>query len=482
MSRTFAFASSSFEYTHGALPLARKLEEHGYTVHWISFRGHERHWLLKQGVSPAHILDTLATFDPRRHTGDNLIRSLKRLENGSPPYVNDIILMDRLLRRKPDQFGYAYLAHLDEVVSDYLVRNDIRFVSNGRDTALQVACAKICARLGIISVVPTGIRLPDHRYGFCPGHTEEEFVQFRIAGEPERSQAREFLKLFRETKPIPHYVLLERRNNRFLRRIPKDVRLYGAHFLRGLRDLSNDYTRYSLARLFAMYLRRRLNALHLSMAPPFEPVGTQPFVIYAYHVQPESSVDVLASYVSDQPALIRQIARALPASHELYVKPHQDHLGGLSRRELVTLKKIPGVRLVSPYLQSHELMLRSSAILTLTGTMAFQGALHGVPSIIFAPQFFKSLPGVHYCTSPVELPTLFARVLSRPKVDDDAQLVDFLAQQIANSFIGRYVPYMSAFSESEVTGLVDAYDTAYRALVEPVGLSAAAPRGTLAGM
>jgi hypothetical protein len=123
-------------------------------------------------------------------------------------------------------------------------------------------------------------------------------------------------------------------------------------------------------------------------------------------------------------------------------------------------------------------MLRSSAILTLTGTMAFQGALHGVPSIIFAPQFFRTLPGVHYCKSPVELPALFARILSQPKVDADAQLVEFLAQRIANSFEGRYVPYMSAFTDSEVAGLVEAYDTAYRALVAPVGLSAAGPKGT----
>jgi hypothetical protein len=474
MSKGFAFVSSSFEYTCGVLPLARRLEESGYRVHWLSFRRYERYWLTRRGVPRERILDTLATFDAKRPSGEELRRSLQRLESCGPPHANDLILMDRLLKHKPDEFGYAYLAHLDEVISDYLQRHDIRFVSAGRDTALQLVCAKVCARLGIASVVPTAVRLPDDRFGFCQGYTESEFVRFRDAGESERAQAREFLRLFRATKPIPHNVLVERRNNSFLRRVPQDVRLCASFFVRGLHDLGNDYTRYSLRQLSAMYLRRRLNALHLSVAPPFERVGDRPFVIYAYHMQPESSVDVLASYVSDQPALIRQIARALPASHELYVKPHQDHVGGLSRRELLTLRKIPGVRLVSPFLPSHELMLQSSAILTLTGTMAMQGALHGIPSIIFAPQFFRALPGVHYCTSVFDLPALFTRVLSQPRGGADAQIVEFLAQQIANSFVGRVSPYGAPFTEDETASLVRAYETAYRALVTPTAQPSAA--------
>lgn len=468
MTKGFAFVSSSFEYTCGVLPVARMLEQRGYEVHWISFRGYERHWLMRNGVAPARILDTLATFDPKGSAAAEVIQSLTRLENGSPPHANDIILMDRLLKRKPDEFGYAYLAHLERSLSEYFLRHDIRFVSAGRDTALQLVCAKVCERLGIASVVPTAVRLPDDRYGFCLGHTENEFVRFRTADEADRANARDFLRLFRETKPVPHNVLVERRNNSFLLRVPRDVGLYGSFFVRGLHDLGNDYTRYSLRQLFGMYLRRRLNALHVSLAPPFEPLGDRPFVIYAYHMQPESSVDVLASYVSDQPALIRQIARSLPATHELYVKPHQDHVGGLSRAELLELKRIPGVRLISPFVPSHALMLRSQAILTLTGTMAFQGALHGVPSIIFAQQFFRTLPGVHYCASPLDLPALFSRVLSQPKVNHDAEIVEFLAQQIANSFVGRVSPYVTEFTETEITGLVNAYATAYRALVNPV--------------
>jgi len=463
MSKGFAFVSSSFEYTRGVLPLAQRLEAHGYRVHWISFRGYERNWLRQNGVPQARILDTLGTFD-RLMRAEEVQHWLGRLESSGTPYVNDIILMDRLLRLKPDGFAYAYLAHVYRAISSFLQECDIRFVSAGRDTALQIVCAKVCAQLGVVSVVPTAIRLPDDRFGFCIGHTESAFVRFHHAGEAERAQARAFLRLFRETRPVPHNVFVERRHNSFLRRLPEDIELYTSFFSRGLHDLGNDFTRYSLRQLFGMYLRRRFNASHLAIAPPFEPLGSKPFVIYAYHMQPESTVDVLAPYFSDQPAVIEQIARSLPSDHELYVKPHQDHVGGLGRRQLLALKRIPGVRLIAPFVSSHELMLQSKAIVTLTGTMSLQGALHGVPSIIFAPQFFAGLPGVHRCTSPLELPAILAEVLAGERCDHDAEIVEFLALQIANSFVGRVSPYVDSFSEEEIRTLIRAYDVAYQKL------------------
>ena len=464
MTRRFAFVSSSIEYSQGVFPVARLLEKQGFEVHWISFRGYERAWLADNGVAPERIADTLSGLGAGRFTGPELQQHLLRLENGAPPYVNDIILMDRLLKRRSDEFARMYLAHLDDVLTRYLQEHGIQFVSAGRDTALQIVCAKVCARLGIPSVVPTVVRMPDDRYGFCVGHTESEFVKLRETGEADRTQARTFLKFFRETQPIPSIVFFEKRNNAFLRRIPRDIRLFGSFFSRGLRDRGNDFTRYSLSRLFRMYLRRRLNALHVRMAPVFEPPGERPFVLYAYQMQPESSVDVLASYVSDQPALIKQIARALPASHELYVKPHPDHVGGVSRAELLALKQIPGVRLVSPFLPSHDLMKRASVILTLTGTMAFQAALHGVPAVIFAPQFFRAVPGVHYCRSPLDLPSLFAQLLTGPHVHRDEDIVEFLAYHFANSFVGRVSPYATPFDDTEMTELVRAYVAVYDAL------------------
>jgi hypothetical protein len=306
--------------------------------------------------------------------------------------------------------------------------------------------------------------MPDDRYAFCQGHLEAEFVKFRDPNDADRRWAREFLSTFRDSKPIPWAVLLERKNNQFLRRVPADIRLFMGMLRWGRHDRNNDFTRYSMRRLLAMYVRRRWNALHVRAAPLFEPLGERPFVLYAYQMQPESSIDVLSSYMSNQPELITQIARSLPATHELYVKPHPDHVGGLTRRQLTELKRIPGVRLISPFLPSHDLMVRAAVVLTPTGTMAFQAAMHGVPAVIFAPEFFRAMPGVHYCRTLTDLPQIFQAVLNQPRGGSDAAIVEFLAANYVNSFLGRVSPYGSAFDPAEIASLLSAYKEVFQKL------------------
>jgi hypothetical protein len=388
-----------------------------------------------------------------------------RLEGDTGPRLNDIILMDRKLKLKPKAFSRAYMAHIERVVTEFLVDRKIRFVSAGRDTALQIACGKICARLGIPSVVPTVARMPDDRYGFCVGHMESEFVKFRDAGEAERTSAREFLRLFRDTKPLPSAVLFERRNARFLRRLHTDFSRWIRMGAQGLYDRDNDYTRYSMGRLWRMFWRKRLNALVVNTFPVYEPLGTRPFVLYAVMMQPESSIDVLASFVSDQKTLITQIARSTPATHEIWIKAHPDFVGGMSRSELLELRNIPGARLISPHGNTHDLMKKAAIVITPTGTMAYEAALHGIPSIILAPEFFRKVPGVHYCTTPTDLPALIPRLLTEPRRDDDEAIVDFLAFIFANTFVGRVTTYLGDFTEDELRALQESYDRIYERLV-----------------
>jgi capsule polysaccharide export protein KpsC/LpsZ len=171
--------------------------------------------------------------------------------------------------------------------------------------------------------------------------------------------------------------------------------------------------------------------------------------------------------VSDQGYLISAIAKSTPCTHDLYVKPHPDHIGGRSRAELLELAKIPGVRLISPHLNSHDLIQGASIVLTPTGTMAMESAFFRVPSIVFADEFFKAMPFVHHCRSLGELPELIPRLLSSPRPDRSSEMISFLAYQFANSFAGRYNTYIGPYSEEELTTLVHAYSVVYDRLRQP---------------
>ena len=466
MAKIVAFISSSTAYTEGILPLVRQMESTAdYQVYWISFRNFERKWLLQNGVSEDRILDTLTTFRINKYSETECTRLLNELEDNKQPLVNDIILMDRLIKQKSKIFGYAYLAHIQDIVTDFLIEKKIQLVSGGRDTALQISCSKICDRLGILYTIPTLVRLPDDRFVYFYGIKESNFINFRQPTESDLEEAKLFLQYFRKDKPIPSAVYFEKKNNQFVKRIPRDIKMAFNLFLYGvIHDRKNDFTRYQFSQLIEMYFRRRFNAFLIKMADIFEPLGDKPFVIYAYHMQPESVIDVLASFYSDQLALIKQIARSMPVTHELYVKPHPDHVGGLSRENLLKIKSIPGVRLISPYHSSHDLMIRSSAVIAPAGTMAYQAVLHGIPSVIFAPEFFGQIPGVYICNCINELNNLLKTILyDRSMINDDA-IITFFAKIFANSFVGRQTTYLGPFENDEIQTLMNSYNLIFGAL------------------
>lgn len=460
-----AFVSSSFEYTQGIFPFARRLDAHGYIVHWISFRRYERQWLLSQGVPQEQILDTLDGLDEAMPPEEIDMR-LAQLEDGSAPYTNHIVLMDRLLRLKSETFARAYLAHIEKTVTLFLLEHGVKLVSGGRDTALQISTSKICNRLGISYIVPTMTRIPDDRYGFCEGYTEASFVACREPSPDDRAEAAEFLRHFREMKPVPTTVDFERRNNQFFRRVPRDIGLIFTMAYRGIYDRGNDFTRYSVRQLFEMYWQRRWNALCVRLAPPFRRQGSKPFVLYAYQMQPESSIDVLAAQYSDQITLVRQIARSVPSSHDFYVKPHPDHVGGLSRAKMAEISQIPGVTLVDPFASGRELMHRAALIVTPAGTMAYEAALFGIPSIIFVDEFYSCLPTVHRCQSIDALPELVGILLSKTSQPDDQAILDYLAILFANTIIGRNTSYFGPFIDAELTNMEKAYDHLYEVLCQ----------------
>src|SRR5574340_1092554 len=84
--------------------IAARLRAAGRCVHWLSTG---RRWtaeLLNRGVNSSEILD-ITTWGPEwsQHgeIGEEMRWDLQQFENTSGLRVNDIVLMDRLLNRKP---------------------------------------------------------------------------------------------------------------------------------------------------------------------------------------------------------------------------------------------------------------------------------------------------------------------------------------------------------------------------------------------
>ena len=415
------------------LHFARSLEEAGFDVHWICALAAEAGYLRANGVSSDHILDVNVGFrrDGALPTGAR--ERLHRLENAAQPRINDIILMDRILSKKPPEFSVRYMDHLGVSISAFLEARGIVMVSSWRDTALQLMTMLVCKERGIGFVVPTRARIPQDMYGFCTGHHTAGFLALREIADADRKWAVDFLDEFESRGMRPALKISARGFADVLHLLPVHARTFFYELRRSLHDAGNDYARYPIPRLVLAYLRRRVNLLVYKLVRPAETsvADDAPFCLYALHTQPESSIDVVGSFFSDQIGLVRYISRSLPATHTLYVKVHPTDVDGQSLAFYRAIKAIPNVRLLDFAVDSRTLLQRASLVFALTGTIAYEAGLLGKPVVVFARNYFNDLPTVHYCESPPALPALVERLLG-PEFADPRTLrprtLDFLAR------------------------------------------------------
>jgi len=442
-------------------PFAARLEREGFRVFRVHSLASATQRLRRLGVPAERILEIAdpATFPPL--TEDARLR-LAELEGDGLPRIHSIILMDRLLRRMPHDFALRYLAAVQEQVTRFLLDNRITCVSSGRDTALQLLTMLICKQQGIGWGCVTYTKLPVERFALSPSHVPTRFYPIREVTEADVAEARTFLEAFHAKQLAP---IIERSAGSWmqvLRWLPRHLRLGLAALADGLgADRGNRFARRPLSDLLRMYAAKKRNLFYVNHVLRYPPRGNRPFALIGLHRQPESSVDVVGAYYSDQVGLIGQIARSLPLTHDLYVKVHHSDIDGQPPSFYRELQGIPGVKLVEPLAPIRRLVAEADLIVTNTGATGYEAGLMGKPVIAFADVFWTGLPTVHYCDAPPRLPELIGRLLAAPPPADlEERVVRFLAGVIAHSFpcLPNRVWLGEPFSERDLDELAKAYD------------------------
>ena len=452
------------------LPFGAALEDADFEVFWVCALKADAKYLVRHGIPLSRVLEVNDSFRPGSRSLTECREELAGFENDTDPRVNDIILMDRLIRKKDWHFSIEYLHHVAVAISAFLSASRVSLVSSWRDTAIQLTAMLVARKLGIPFVIPTRIRIPQEVYGFCTTHHTESFLSLREPTEEDVTWAENVLVAFEALALKPALKKSTRSFTDVVRLLPIHARAFGYELQRSFHDFGNDYTRYPIGRLVGMYLKRRVNLLRYKLFNPSVrdlPLDER-FCLYALHTQPESSIDVQGSYFSDQLELIRHIARSLPSTHVLYVKVHPTDLDGKPLDFYRRVKAIPSVVLVDYVVDSRSLLNRASLVFALTGTIAYEAGLMQKPVIAFARNYFNQLPTVHRCETLTELPVLIANVLAQHKRTDGtrAQVIEFLSRLRASCFDGEvsrtYGVSNEALSPSDLRQVQLAYDRVYR--------------------
>jgi hypothetical protein len=160
-------------------------------------------------------------------------------------------------------------------------------------------------------------------------------------------------------------------------------------------------------------------------------------IYFPLHVQPEFTIDVRAPFCTNQLALIENIARSVPSGYRLVVKDHPGMRGYRTLNYYREIKKLYNVQLLSPSVDSHELIQSSEAVLTIMGTTAWEGILYEKPVVAFGPLAYSFFDLLYDCCNMSELPSILSEAVRGFRPDRDL-LLKFVWAMLESAHHGEW--------------------------------------------
>jgi len=424
-------------------PWARRMDASGAEIFWISTGERWTNYLLREGWDRSRILDLSGLGSrwtkPFAPTADEKSR-IKHIDRGAEIGLKDALIMDRELGLMPGWNIEAYGQITALEIERFVLENDIRFAF-GEDTwAPEIITSAVMHANGRHFHAPHTIRIPSERFGFFRGVFQKRLDVFHESPDDEhRKIARQALKNLRERGERPYYFALNMNQNR-LRRYWLDEAWRAIMRTSAVRF---DHTMPSLRTRVARRLTSIASGILATRSGAFETVpatADRPFVLFPLHKQPESSVDVIGSPFTNQYEVIRALTRLLPFGWELWVKEHPNAIGDRSLEYYRGLKRLPGVRLIDPFADTHRLLSWAGLTISISGTASLEAGLLGRPAITVAEMYFGRIllrNGFDpFQTTHREFAGIVEEAAAMSAAQTDRSIEEYLAWNVAQSFPG----------------------------------------------
>jgi hypothetical protein len=146
---------------------------------------------------------------------------------------------------------------------------------------------------------------------------------------------------------------------------------------------------------------RRRARLDQEMLDRYERAASPPdlgkkFIYLPLHYQPEMTTSPLAGAFVDQVLIAQLLAATMPQDVHLYIKEHpmQKKLLGRHPEYYDELRALPRTTLVPKGFDTYELMQKSAAVATATGTAGWEALFREKPVLLFGHNFYQYAAGV----------------------------------------------------------------------------------------
>jgi hypothetical protein len=385
---------------------------------------------------------------------------LASLEGGEVPTVHNMILGDRVVAKLPYAEALSYATFL--AVRLFAFYRELRpSIVIGDFDALHSAIGLGVARqLGIPWFALNFSTIPRGSVAMCTGLTPATAVTLEPnRGAELRPYADEILRGFESrVTQAPAYAPPQLLSPDFMvRHAPTQLRsLLQVLRRRGSRKHRkySDYVKsYSVTALFKDAFRQRKNLLLMRHRALLVQADCGRYAFIGLHLQPESSIDVFAHFFSNQVRVIELISRSLPPTHTLLVKLHKSDVPNYSGGYLARLAQFPGVRLVSPHADTHNLIKKADLVFAIQGTIGLEAALLGRPVIMFGESPTLEFPSVSAVGRTLDLPRLVREKLTEAPPERHL-IVEGFARYLAPFYPASHNDWNEVPNDAEIDGYV----------------------------
>lgn len=367
------------------------------------------------------------------------IALLTSFEEGANFTINNLILSDRILRHRPIDESLRYATFLARMLTNVFSETKPLYVLGSWDSMIQGMSMLVARKMGIPFYIMKFSVIPAKHLAFCEYPNANREIDF--TGQDDvmlLKKSTEVLNAWRSKAIVaPAYVSAKTFTD-IIRMLPihlkeMSTRLKRTFFAKG----NNKLLYYPTHVMVKQYIRKKTNILRMNKKLFITELPERPFFFYGLHMQPESSVDVMAPFYSDQYNVIEAIARSMPANYLLLVKIHVSDADNYSNAQIRQFLNIPNVRIVSPFVTSRKFVDAAAMIFSITGTIGLEGALLGKQVVMFGDSPILKFPSVSKMTDYEQLPALVAKKLATP-VPTDAEIIRAFAH-----FLKSFLPSCS---------------------------------------
>ncbi len=315
--------------------------------------------------------------------GDSLDSETERLESRYRlPSLRDVWYPDAACQGRPERWCHERTVATFRAVERVFdtTRPDVLVPEVGSETMRTAAYLvardrQIPVLFLFYTIFPNPLMVYVDRYGGPIVEPED----IRDLSPAERGEVEDWIRSFTSSaRPIL--------SHRVSRVTTGKLRDFGRHVaVKALVDRDNDYLRPQRFVSNTIVQRGRAMALKLSYE---EADRSRPFVYFPLHVTDDFKIKKAIPHCVDQGYLIQQVADALPQGYDLVLKEHPWSIGKNPVGWLRRVLERPNVRLVDPFVSSHELMQRSSAVAVISSTVGLEALLYGKPVLTLGQPYY----------------------------------------------------------------------------------------------